>query len=624
MIIKVELNEQKRADVVGEIEQALSQIQKERDEENLEEKWENLQKLYEGTIEYEYEPWAGAAKYRIGLLGMHIDISTQKAKSQTLNAKPLILLENENKEIDQAEFQKTIRDREDWIDFILRKKVGIENFIPSVYRQAFIQGTAILKIPYDKRVEYPVIVREYTPAEKAVYAFDSLKIHSEEEREENIARLEAGETISVIIKNIELVRSEGALPYRVPIENFYVRPKIRDIYSQKLIAEKMSKSWLEIMAQKEAGFYDEEAVGKLERKRHEEGTGANYDLYECILLSDFEQKGKYRRYLLTLETNTKEILRMVYYPYIHSKICYVPYYAIPRDDFFYGYSLAEKAKGIDNVVDRLWNNVFNMTDIHTNPPKKIVGNPKIPPDPGPGSLFWLKANDDVTPIQLSPYTHEPFTLLTLGMELEDLVTGVSRGLSGQTTPTDPRAPAAKTAMLMAASNERISDYITELQRSNAELAEQVEKIYWQFLPDKVPYTPIPNALAPDEDVRYIPHGTEIPMNKEVELQLIIQFMQFMSAFPEILQDPTKRQIIISAFIDALGGTIEKHKKELVNVTVNPIFNVLSKLSPEQLKQLENMPLGEVMEQIQELLISGGGVPPPTPSVSAPAPSGELV
>ncbi|MBA3052752.1 MAG: hypothetical protein FP827_06675 [Candidatus Omnitrophica bacterium] len=608
-IIKVKLNDEQKLQVTAEIETGLQQIQKERDEQNLEHNWEAGQMLYDGTFERKSEIWSGSAQYHINQLLVSVDITTLKAKKQTLEAKPIVILEPSEEGIVPA----NLRDHEDWLDYRLRKEVEVQNMYSPLYRKATIQGTSILKVPFDNQEEEFDFLKRYKPNDIDKYKLDSLKYEvDEEEFAKNLILLASGQEISTKITE-SIIRYSAPRPYQVPIEDFYVRPTIKDMYRQKVISEKRVLTWMDIQRKLDAEYYDEEGVEQIKKSKGEKYQEETYTHYETILYSDIEKKGSFRRYVVTIDDDSKAILRIIHFPYWHARIYYIPYYIIPRDDSFYGYGLAERSKESSEMIDRLWNSVYNMADLHQNPPKVVTGKVVIPPDAGPGSLYYAQTGGTLTNLNLTPFSSEHYNLLSLGMRLDEKLSGVSSGMSGGESPADPHAPASKTAMLLSAGNERIDDYIRELQLGNSELAQQVDSLYMQFKPDDRYYfnsgDKQVNTDTRDKKLRYVPHGTEISLNKAFELQMINQFAEFLGLFPDVMQDPAKRNIILSAFIDAIGGSIEKHKKELLpDVNVNPLLQQLSLLPPERLAQMGEIPLSEIMETMSEMMMPQQGQP----------------
>ena len=605
-IKKLKLTPEQSSTAVAEIKGAMAAIQSERDEQDLENKWQKAQMFYDGTYDRRGGPWEGAAQFHINQLMMSVDVTTLKAKRQTLQAKPLILLEPAEDGVDHEE----LKDREDWLDYKLRKQVDVASFYSPLYRQAVLKGTAILKIPWLTMTEEKDETIKYTPEQIEQYQFDSRQKynHNETTIAENMITLASGGHIEFeAVESVE--RYSCPKPYIVPIQNFYVRPSISDLYRQKIISEKRELTWMDIQQRLDSGYYDAEGVKIIKEKRGDKYEEAIYCHYETILYSDFMKKGKFRRYVLTLDDESDAVLRCIAFPYEHYKMFYAPYRVMPREDSFYGYGFWERGGESNEMLNRLWNSIFDMADLHSNPPKAVSGKVKVPADPGPGVVWYGDENSKISPLVLTQPNTDYFNLIQMGIRMDELISGVTSGMSGRESASDPGAPAAKTAMLMSAGNERIEDYIQELQQGNAELAEQVEKLYLQYKPEELRYYDgkwkgVERELI-EKSVRYVPHGTEVALNKQYELAMIGQFMQFMAYFPDVIQDPEKRNILLGAFIDAIGGTIEKHKKDLIpNLEINPVLQALSHLPPDRLQAMGEAKLSEVMETVAEMMMGG--------------------
>jgi len=69
----------------------------------------------------------------------------------------------------------------------------------------------------------------------------------------------------------------------------------------------------------------------------------------------------------------------------------------------------------------------------------------------------------------------------------DNLLGASELRSGRETPNDPRAPAAKTALLLNQSSVRLDDFIFQYIMKENEVLDLILKLYYQFGPEKLQF-----------------------------------------------------------------------------------------------------------------------------------------
>ena len=149
-------------------------------------------------------------------------------------------------------------------------------------------------------------------------------------------------------------------------------------------------------------------------------------------------------------------------------------------------------------------------------------------------------------------------------------------------------------MLLQESNSRIESYIIELQKGNEELAAQVEALLLQYSPDDLVYFKegVQNISYETilKKVRYIAHGTTMAINKSTELAGIEKFITVAQAIaPDILANPESRQILLTSYVDNLGGTLERQKTNLLPQPPSQEEQVMAafdQLSPEEQAALQ--------------------------------------
>jgi hypothetical protein len=601
--IRVKLDEQEKQDIIRLIEDEMTTIVNEYDEIEYYDRLQKSVDEYEGAKETIDFPFASASNRKLLLVTFTVDIVASKGKRQTLTATPVILLEREE-EISDAD----LRDREDYLDFILRKDIKLDELDTIVYRMACLQGSAVVKVPYCYEEDYIVKETTYEPGNirkfEQKYAKELLNSDSKENR--YWARLRDGETITFQEEETQVIFN-GVRPYRVDLNKFYARPKIRDFRKHRVIAEQMDFTWADIEQRLNSGYYDEDAVLELEERNGDDYFKKDYRIYEAIVVTKI--KGKTRRYVITFDDTTKIILRSIHYPYGHNKIFYVVYTAIPRDDRWLGYGFNERLADVVSIANSFVNSAINeFTLAHTpvilTDDKEFEGERKTIENL---SVLPFTKGSQFTPLKFEYSSMDRIQFLQWIIGFGEIISGVSASLmSGRETPADPRAPAAKTAMKLQESNARIEDVVMNLQKGDEQLAEQVDSLYYQYIntEDRFNYT-VQNRRELVREiftkrVRYVCHGSRLSFDKALDLQIAMQTTEYISKFyPEIWQNYDAKFTLLNIIINNSQGSIERNK----DVILKPLKDIID-LQKLVRKMKQAMPSGGLAG------FSPGGLPEP--------------
>jgi len=350
----------------------------------------------------------------------------------------------------------------------------------------------------------------------------------------------------------------------------------------------MDFTWSDIQSRLDSGFYDADAVAKLKDKNGEdEGyTKKDYKIYETIVVTDVKKEGKssgkFRRYIITFDDESKIILRAMHYHLNHNKIFYVVYTGIPKDDSWQGYSFAERLEDVTAIANSFINSAINEFTLAHSPiiltdDKKFDGGRH---EVGNLSILTFDKGSQFLPTKLDYSSMDRIAFINWAQGLGELIIGASASLmSGKETPADPRAPASKTAMKLAESNARVEDIVINLQKGDEMLAEQVDKIYYQYPEsdkDKIEY--FRGGIKKEVDrgifarrVRYVCHGSRLSFDKSMDLQIATQTIQFlMGAYPEVWQDAEARYELLNIVLNNSQGSVEKNK----DILLRPIKNII--------------------------------------------------
>ena len=630
--IRIKLDDAQKLEMTGLITREMEKIKTEYTAAGYFEHDVQSKATYQGDREKTDFPFDDASNRRILLTTLTTDIVVSKAKRQTLTANPVMLLEKEEEMPEQD-----LRNREDLLDFRLRNDIKLEDLDTIVYRMACLQGAAVVKVPFAHETEWQTFKDTYNPTLADIGRFEkdyeAELTNKDSEALKLWKRLKNGEIIETV-SDQETIIKHAPKPYRVPLNKFFARLSIKDFSKHRVIAEEFDYTWPDIHARStgRSPYYDSDAVEELKLK-YTAGKDKeidkpydqrDYHICEAIVKIDLKNEGKYKRYVVTFDADTNIILRAIHYPYNHNKVFYIVYNALPRDDSWMGYAFYDRLKDVEEVMGAFTNSAINEFTASHSPvvltdDTKFAGGRLTMTEDGIKVLKFEKGT------QFVPMTFERSGADRIGFMawiqgLGELITGVSAALmSGRETPQDPRAPASKTAMKLQESNARVEDMVMNLQKGDEALAEQVDKLYYQY-PDNESDT-VQYFRAGQEKkeigrdvytkkVRYVCHGSRLSFDRSIDLQIAMQTSQFlMQMFPEVMQDANARFELLNIILNSSQGSVERNK----DTFLKPMKNIIDarKAIQEKFKEIKEkgQSTPEDEKQMSELMKAAQMTPP---------------
>lgn len=227
-------------------------------------------------------------------------------------------------------------------------------------------------------------------------------------------------------------------------------------------------------------------------------------IFNGIYRKDLDGDGIEENYLVYFHPLTRTILgEPIHYPYLHGKDCFVPIRLKIRPNRFQGRGLCQMLDDINQEIDTQHNQRIDSRTITTVPTFKCLNSERANfdttrPDTcfSPGKVFYLNSLSAVEQFKINETDFtQSITEEQNSMSLADRLTGSSQLRSGQETKMDPRAPAAKIAMLKSSSDVRLDDYFEEIAGNGQEntgfnaIALQILALYHQFWDDSMSSIP---------------------------------------------------------------------------------------------------------------------------------------
>jgi len=316
------------------------------------------------------------------------------------------------------------------------------------------------------------------------------------------------------------------------------------------------------------------------------------NLREYWLRFDLGTKGEYKRYVLTVHPESREILRLEEDTYSEWPLTLFRYG--PRDYGINGLGVIEMTQAYDKALESLYNLLVDNFKISTLQAFKGRKGSGLRPDTDvyPGKLFLLNDPEkDLIPFPMGvPFNLNPAFVRSI-WELGERRSGVSDYALGRESPVAAgRATATGTLALIQEGARRfdltirdIRDALDDLGMFNVrEMHERLDpqepymvlgdkgKYVQQFL--NLPETPPYMSLAMISSVSHV------AMNKEVEKQDHVTTMQMLSAYyTQALQ--MLGQAMLPATQPALRETLLNIAKASAD-KMNKVLTTYGEMSPE--------------------------------------------
>lgn len=293
---------------------------------------------------------------------------------------------------------------------------------------------------------------------------------------------------------------DDAKPMHVDCRDFYVRPSCEGydgLCNEQFYAERTRYTYWDLKKEEAAGnIINADDVKYTTGERQDTKTDPQYHIKEHNILectywfkmnSDDDEETKI---ICLFNEENKAFHGAFDYPYDNVEAIYVPYYVKAKKKGWYKGGLAQDLTDSHLAQNAILNLTLSeaFNQIVTTP---IVRNGSqvanqllsgrwkqgIPLIIGPEES--RAESIDFMPKTNSRSAMELLNLLMFLGRYDDRRTGISGLASGQETPLDPNAPAAKTAMLMRQSGVSIEDYINCLLPSFNKTAEIILKLTHQ-------------------------------------------------------------------------------------------------------------------------------------------------
>lgn len=401
------------------------------------------------------------------------------------------------------------------------------------------------------------------------------------------SEVEAPGTARTVVDRSEQIRT-GPVHRIIPFRDFYILPgHARDRAEIWGYAKRFYRRLNTLNA---AGIYDEEAVKTLtEEGEHSEeaaeqragvtvlntaGPRAEKELWEFLVLWDFDDGTGERWYLATIHLGTRALLRLQHDDLGAKR--YILYVPIPRPDSVYGYSLI--GDKLITVIEEhsAWRNMLaDKASMAIQGPLMRISGALWHPDEqslGPKAVLTVRSMDEIRPLILPDVPRGAENRLTEIVQAGERLAGINDTATGQTAQSgttlgEVQLVAQQSFVRMDTMVKRIQEQMEELGQIRNEiwvraLAEQDDGMN---LPSKALMglehrgIDIPQGAVTAETLsgafRFKPRGSVESADLNRKRSDLVQFLQFFAQMsktvPAMAQKLSDPQVINAIFEEAI-------------------------------------------------------------------------
>lgn len=531
--VKLDLSEEDKTRLTEEFTEEFKAIQAERKSKGLESKWKEADRLYAGTM----------ARNNKLVFNLHCQNPKVKADAvvralneSTLDSRPIIDVTPRPQEwaSEEKSAVDTCEKQQQFIDYAMEEEIKPEHEFCKINACAVKKYVGIAKLTWDyekeKRKREEVYEGENVPVldddgkpkldpqtQQTIIRNEGLEefIKSYKDAEKRypqyVKRLSEGKEARIVVEYLDTLANNPRIVY-VPIENFFVRNSTngyKGLCKARLVVELLPPmSWWELKKKEENGEFEDvdRLIDKpLANDKPKPDTIDNYKTREYDVLeatmhfAEGDEDGeevKIKAWFYPEDAEMTKFILMgsINFPWYGFDSDYVPHYVkLSENDGFYGDGKSVLMDLKDSAIAQ--NAMLNLS-LHTVYIRNIL-TPIVPEGSELEQMFlenrWVDGKplpvddlfEDVSKgisfVQYPQVNMADFQMLGAQLQrIDDKVTGINEGMSGKENPSDPRAPAAKTQMLLQMSGVNIKDFIRTYVPSFNILVGNILQLYYQM------------------------------------------------------------------------------------------------------------------------------------------------
>jgi hypothetical protein len=547
--------------------------------------------LYEGVTSISNWPWEGASEVHIPMPKIKSREIRSTINRTALRPVPFLMATYAGPEEDRKGYKDMVKKIENFIEDKMKNGTNIHLTLKESIGPVIRDGTTPVQIIWETELERVCDYKLYTDPQEFIDDYPDADSAGISETEFNrLYQQLVDEGQCEIAYEYDVPIYDGPKAYIVPLIDFvhwpvyqteiesmllhgkrvwYTDYQLEDMYRMGKFSD---RPVLDLVLGKKGDVRDDaytsqrDAIEGIDRGT---STSNEFECFELVYKCALDGDKVKTKYLIYWAHKARKVLRIEKYPIRQGKSTYFPLRLIKRDNRFLGASLIDDIADLSGEIDTIHRQRINTRTITHVPSFKAMEGAKGRFDPGrkdlqfrPGVVFWLEDTKqveqfDIRPVDLSGSIDEENLLY----QLVDMVTGSSSGLSGQSNPLDPRAPARKQNEMLRQSTNRIDDYVEVLLFPFAQIGQFMLDLYYQYGTKELTYNVkgkdgsliqqvIDRAMFFDPNVKFRVNGTSVFMNPEQEYNRALEVDQILAQNPLTMQNPRVRKESLVRVLDA--------------------------------------------------------------------------
>lgn len=477
-------------------------------------KWEGYECQYEGEVvskspQIEFELSVPVTQVKCDAVERLI-IKSFLESDPKFSCKPRP--ESLRKGMTDEDVKRVVTSQEDYLDYQLDERIDIASPLRKTVHEAVMLDGGILKIPYvykrkrKTREEFYqgklILQPDGTLKPKEIDAFlrnYPTAMLPGEPGNAQYNKLIKGEDVSFESKYWATV-FDDAKPVFVQAKNFLVRPKTEGyegLCDEEIYGEREPHTLYELKKKERAG--EMENVDKLikeekdKTQNKEEYSTKEFNILVMRVMFDLDDQDEDEDPIICMfDEDSKVFLGAYDWPYPDVECIHVPFYISGKTPGFWKPGLSGKLRDSNLAQSAMLNMMLTEAwqQLITTPIAKEgsdVVNQFLAGRWAPGVPIMVPEETGNLQEELG-FLEKPqhqvagqlINILLFLSKYDDDRTGVSSLATGKESPTDPSAPAAKTAMLLRQSGINIEDYIRCMLPSFNKIAEIIMKLSYQM------------------------------------------------------------------------------------------------------------------------------------------------
>lgn len=658
---------------------------------DLQSKLRDWNDLFEGVTEQTDFPWIGASQVHIPLPKIKGREIVATINRTTMRPVPFMTTQYRGPASLYDETKTFVKDMENFTEDVLKRQTNIHSTLKGSLPVIFRDGTAPIQIMWETDFETVTDYKLYdSPTDFAEDYPDADSAGLSQPRYKKIIDYLAGGGRFEIQYEYDVAQYDAPKAYIVPLIDFVHWPVyISEIKHTLCHGKRVWYTDYQLREKARRGEFDKDVIEEIIASGGDQredtltssrdsidgisrGTDKNrapeFEFYELVyktsLTSEDKSANRVRKHLIYYHRKQQRVVRTEFYPIRRGAVSYFPLRFIRRDGRLLGISLVDDISDLSLEADTIHRQRINSRTITHVPSFKAKMTAKSTFDPSrkefrfrPGVTFYVADTKDVEqfdirPVDLSGSVDEEMLLY----QLVDMVTGSSSGLSGQSNPVDPRAPARKQQEMLRQSSNRIDDYVQNLLEDFEMISQFAIDLYYQFGPDRVKYfvTSEDGQMVEEEmdrtrlfnpNVRFKINGTSVFVNPEAEYERMSDIYNIIGADPITQQNLRIRRSALQRLL--IAARVEDEKAFLPTPQEMPQAfttdadqereaeaarnrdKLAAKLTDAAARRDHELKMAQVQAHNEQdsialqsgldALVNGNGAPGATPSPGAPAP-----